>query len=73
MMRVLKGEVDDDGRIRVLESVRLECGTTVVVTIDDGDDDLMAADLVILSAPALAKDWSNPEEDDAWSHLQLAQ
>lgn len=27
-------------------------------------------DTILLSEPALAKDWNRPEEDEAWQHLQ---
>jgi hypothetical protein len=30
----------------------------------------MSEETALLAEPALAEDWSRPEEDAAWSHLQ---
>jgi hypothetical protein len=32
-----------------------------------------ASETALLSERALAEDWSRPEEEEAWSHLQRAQ
>ncbi|MCA9998397.1 MAG: hypothetical protein KDE56_21690 [Anaerolineales bacterium] len=41
----------------------------VIITIldDEPTDELL--NLALLSEPALAREWENAEEDEAWSHL----
>ena len=67
-MRTVEAVVDAQGNVRLLEDVHLPGPRRALVTIlDDAPRDETA----LLSEGALA-DWSRPEEDAAWSHLQLA-
>jgi hypothetical protein len=43
-----------------------------LVTVLDEPAALLAAETALLDEPALAADWSRPEEDAAWSHPQPA-
>jgi hypothetical protein len=72
MIRTLEGAIDEHGTVRLLESVELPSARRALVTILDEEPRLPAHELAVLSEPALAEDWSRPEEDAAWSHLQPA-
>jgi hypothetical protein len=61
--------VEPDGRIRLKTSIILEKGLRVVVAVPEQDVD-SAASVISLSEPTLSADWLNPEENEAWAHLQ---
>ena len=61
--------VEPDGRIRLKTSIHLEKDLRVVVSVTGQDVD-SAASGIALSEPNLSADWLNPEEDEAWAHLQ---
>lgn len=71
MLRTIEAVVDERGNVRLLEAVRLPAGSRALVTILDeagaGTDEA-----ALLSEMSLAADWSRPEEDAAWAHLQGA-
>ena len=67
MLRTVKAEIDEKGRIRPDEDVPLEPGTKVLITFL-GD----VTEASLLSERSLSADWSRPEEDEAWSHLNQA-
>jgi hypothetical protein len=66
-MRTVEAVIDPDGNVRLLANVRLPGPRRALVTILD--EGAQAEETALLSAGALA-DWSRPEEDAAWSHLQ---
>ena len=67
MIRTVEAVVDPSGNVPLLPDVHLSGPRRALVTILD--DGLQSEDTAILSERALA-DWSRPEEDAAWSHLQ---
>jgi len=69
MIRTVEAVVDSNGNVRLLEEVQLPGPRRALVTILE--DAPRAEETAILSERALA-DWSRPEEDAAWSHLQSA-
>jgi len=72
MIRTIKAVVEPDGTVQLLEPIRLESPRQALLTIlEDGDDDSRSIE-ARLSEAALADDWSRPEEDAAWAHLQRA-
>ncbi len=64
MLRIIKAVVDEEGNVKLLEPVRLPSAQKALVILLD------IPETALLSEPALAEDWSRPEEDEAWSHLQ---
>ena len=70
MIRTIEAVVDEQGRIRLLEHVKLNESRRALVTILDEDPRIIAGEPALLSEQALAEDWSRPEEDEAWSYLQ---
>ncbi len=71
MLRTFKALIAADGTIRLLEPVSLGSPRQALLTILDDDEDV-ALSSAVLSEAALAADWSRPEEDAAWAHLQRA-
>lgn len=71
MIRTVEAVIDEKGNVRLLEPVQVPATRRALVMILDepGTD---VAETALLSERALAEDWNRPEEDAAWSHLQLA-
>ena len=69
MIRTVEAVVDPSGHVRLLADVRLSGPRRALVTILD--DESQSEETALMSERALA-DWSRPEEDAAWSHLQPA-
>lgn len=69
MLQTYEGVIDQDGRLRLNEPISLPRSRRVIITILGDDEDEPVIDLALLSEPALARDWEQPEEDEAWSHL----
>jgi hypothetical protein len=61
--------VEPDGRIRLNTSVHLQKGLKVLVAVPRSNKD-SALSGIALSEPSLSDDWLNPEEEEAWAHLQ---
>ncbi len=72
MMRTVEAVIDEQGNIRLLESVHLPAARRALVTILEDEPAIHADDTALLSERALAENWNRPEEDVAWSHLQPA-
>ena len=72
MIRTIEAIVDEQGTVRLKESVRLVAPRRAVVTIFDEDKAIKVDESALLSEPALAREWNRPEEDAAWSYLQPA-
>lgn len=67
MLRTVEAIVENDGTLRLLETVELRAGARALVTLLGDDEPNEAA---LLSQQALAADWERKDEDDAWAHLQ---
>ena len=72
MIRKIEAVVDEQGTVRLKETVRLVAPRRAVVTIFDEDRGSKVDESTLLSEPALGQDWNRPEEDAAWSYLQPA-
>ena len=68
-LMTLEATIDREGQVHLLKPLKLDHPAKAVVTIIPDDADETA----ILSEMSLADDWSRPEEDEAWSHLQSGQ
>ncbi len=68
MLQSIEAMTDQNGMLRLLESIQLPKHRRVIITIleEAADEDV---NLALLSEPVLAQDWERPEEDEAWSHL----
>lgn len=68
MIQTVEAVVDTDGRVRLLGEVRVAGPRRALVTVLD-EPAAVPGETALLAEAALA-DWSRPEEDAAWSHLQ---
>ena len=72
MIKTIEAMVDEQGRVSLLEPIQLPTVRRALVTILEEAPLSGVSETALLSEAALAKDWNKPEEDAAWSHLQLA-
>ena len=72
MIRTVEGVIDEQGAVRLLETVALAGTRRALVTILDEDPVVCPNETPLLSEAALGEDWNRPEEDAAWSYLQPA-
>jgi len=70
MIKTVEAVVDDRGKVRLLEPIHLGSSQRALVVILD-EPGALGNETALLSEAAL-EDWSRPEEDAAWSHLQSA-
>lgn len=70
MLQTVEGIIDQQGVVRLLESIHLSKARRVLVTILEQEPTINVPATALLSEMALAEDWNRPEEDEAWSYLQ---
>lgn len=70
MIKTVEAVVDDQGKVRLLQPVHVGSIRRALVVILDEPGNIFD-ETALISEAALA-DWSRPEEDAAWSHLQSA-
>jgi hypothetical protein len=70
MIQTVEAIIDENGKVRLLESVSLSEARRALVTILEEEPAAGVSETALLSEQALAEDWSRSEEDEAWSHLQ---
>ncbi len=73
MIRTVEAIIDEQGNVRLLETVRLPAVRRALVTILEDEPPAAVHDTALLAEAALAAGWNRPEEDAAWSHLQPAE
>jgi hypothetical protein len=73
MIQSIEAIIDPEGNVYLLESVKLSSSKKAIVAILEENPIISTSETALLSEATLAKDWLRPEEDEAWSHLQLAQ
>ena len=69
MIQTVEAVVDTDGRVRLLGEVHVASACRALVTVLE-EPAAVPGEAALLAEAALAVDWSRPEEDAAWSHLQ---
>jgi hypothetical protein len=70
MIKTFEAIIDQNGKVHLLEDVKLNASKRALVTILDEAPDGNVSETALLSESALAEDWDRPEEDAAWEHLQ---
>ena len=73
MIQSVEAIIDPEGNVYLLESVKLSSSKKAIVTILEENSIISISETALLSEATLAEDWLRTEEDEAWSHLQLAQ
>ena len=69
MIQTVEAVVDANGHVRLLGEVHVDAPRRALVTVLD-EPAAVPDEATMLAEAALAVDWSRPEEDEAWSHLQ---
>ncbi len=69
MLQTVEVVIDEKGRVKTLEPIKLPKRRRAILTILNEEDDEENVNLAALSESALATDWLRPEEDEAWAHL----
>lgn len=72
MIQTVEAIVDAEGKVELLEPVRVTGRSRALVTILDEPPGI-AGEPALLAEAALAVDWNRPEEDAAWAYLQSEQ
>ncbi|OQX03684.1 MAG: hypothetical protein BWK73_38725 [Thiothrix lacustris] len=68
MFQAVEAEIDQDGKVKLKEPIRLKDKHKALVIILDQSEGI--AELALLSEAALAKDWNRAEEEEAWQAFQ---
>lgn len=71
IIQTLEASIDEEGRVQLLQDVRLPAARRALVTILEEPARETRNEASLLSEAALS-DWNRAEEDEAWSHLQGA-
>lgn len=69
MIQTVEAIVDASGKVRLLGELHVVGSCRALVTVLE-EPAVVPGEAALLAEAALAIDWSRPEEDAAWSHLQ---
>lgn len=69
MIQTVEAVVDAAGRVQLLGEIHVSSPRRALVTVLE-EAGAVPGEAALLAEAALAVDWSRPEEDAAWSHLQ---
>jgi hypothetical protein len=69
MIQTVEAVVDAAGRVQLLGEVHIDGPRRALVTVLE-EPAAVPGEAALLAEAALAEDWSRPEEDAVWSHLQ---
>ncbi len=69
MIQTVEAVVDSNGRVWLLSEVKVTGSRRALVTVLE-EPALIPGEAALLAEASFAVDWSRPEEDAAWSHLQ---
>jgi hypothetical protein len=69
MIQTVEAIVDANGQVRLLGEVHVAGPRRALVTVLE-EPAAVPGEAALLAEKALAADWSRPEEDVAWAHLQ---
>ncbi len=67
MKQTAEAIIDENGHVRLLESIHIHGVHRALVTILD--EPLESIETSLLAEKSLAEDWLRLEEDEAWSYL----
>ena len=69
MIQTVEAIVDAAGRVRLLGEIHIDGPRRALLMVLE-EPAVVPDEPALLAEAALAADWSRPEEDAAWSHLQ---
>ncbi|NWO04546.1 MAG: hypothetical protein HLX50_02225 [Alteromonadaceae bacterium] len=68
MLQTVEAVIDEHGHIQWLEKVAIKGSRRVLITLLESDES--QSELLNAAESALAEEWLNPEEEEAWKHLK---
>lgn len=71
MIQTIEAIVSETGKVKLLTEIHLKESRRALVTILE--EEPKVSETALLSENALAQDWLNEAEDEAWQHLQSEQ
>jgi hypothetical protein len=69
MIQTVEALVDAAGRVQYLGEIQVDSPRRALVRVFE-EPAAVPGEAALLAEAALAAEWSRPEEDEAWSHLQ---
>jgi len=69
MIHAIEAAIDERGYIRLTEPIPIKGSRRAFIAVLD-EPPGNVPETALLSEHSLSADWSRPEEDEAWSHLQ---
>ena len=69
MIQTVEAVVDAAGQVHLLGDIHIDGPRRALVTVLE-EPAAAPGEVALLAEAALAADWSRPEEDAAWAHLQ---
>jgi hypothetical protein len=69
VIKTVEAIIEPGGKVLLLEPVEVKGLRRALVTILE--EPAPVSETALLSEASLATDWNRPEEDEAWSHLQM--
>lgn len=69
MIQTVEAVVDAAGRVQLLGEVHVTSARRALVMVLE-EPAALPGEAALLAETAMTADWSRPEEDAAWSHLQ---
>jgi hypothetical protein len=73
MPTTIEAIIDEKGNVLLQAPIRLPKIRRALVIILEEEPIISIPETALLSEPVLAVDWDQPEEDEAWMHLQHEQ
>ena len=70
MIQTVEALINETGKIQLLESVKIQGKRRALVIILEEDPAINISETALPSEKTLGKHWNQPEENDAWLHLQ---
>jgi hypothetical protein len=70
VIKTIEAVIDEKGIVHLLEPAPPGAVRRVLVTILDEAPAATSSESALLSEASLSEDWSRPEEDAAWAHVQ---
>ena len=69
MKQTVEAIIDEQGHVRLIEQVHIKGLRRALVTVLDEAPEQIS-ETAQLAEKSLARDWMNPEENEAWAHLE---
>ncbi len=69
MIHTVEAIIDEKGTVRLAEPLQIKGVHRALLTVLE-EPPIEVIETALLSESSLSTDWSRPEEEEAWTHLQ---